>query len=122
MDYLIDPDRRLDKRFLRYVLDTWRTIWFPIYGEDFYGFCEFIFKNHNVDISSKFCLNYNYELILAKPIECKSRPKLKVKPINIPTPPQDINQNSTQEMNQKKKEKESNQSKRVSISSSQKWQ
>jgi hypothetical protein len=95
----------LDKRFLRYVLDTWKTIWFPIYGEDFEGFCEFVFKNHNVDISSKFYLKYDYELVIAKPIECKARPKPKIKPINIPIPPKDtkdIGQNSTPRIESKR--------------------
>jgi len=70
---LIDYNQKLNRQ----IIHTWKTIWFPIYGEDFEGFCRFVLKIFNVDISKEFYLTYDYELIL----------KPRIKTSKIPLPP-----------------------------------
>jgi hypothetical protein len=94
VDSIANHDSSIDynQKLNRQIIHTWKTIWFPIYGEDFEGFCRFVFKNYNVDISKEFCLTYNYELIL----------KPKIKPSNIPLPPKEkVNENNDALINQK---------------------
>jgi len=44
-------------KLVKEIMQVWKTVWIPVYGDDFKGFCEFVFDRYGIDMATEYDLS-----------------------------------------------------------------